>query len=72
MDSFRPRRRVLIACEDEKSSRIYFESFPIDSRRIDIRTVGTGRNTDSLVEHAIALKREAGSRQDLDVVDCHF
>jgi hypothetical protein len=64
-DAYRPLRRVLIVCEDEKSSKYYFDSFPVDRRRIDIRTVGAGRNTDSLVEHAIALKREAGLRQEL-------
>ena len=26
------RRRVLIVCEDEKSSRFYFEAFPHDKR----------------------------------------
>jgi hypothetical protein len=42
-DAYRPLRRVLIVCEDEKSSKYYFDSFPVDRRRIDIRTVGAGR-----------------------------
>jgi hypothetical protein len=62
--AFRPLRRVLIVCEDEKSSKLYFDQFPIDRRRIDIRTVGTGRNTDSLVEYAAELKRAAIRRRD--------
>ncbi len=62
--AFRPLRRVLIVCEDEKSSKFYFDAFPVDRSRIDIRTVGTGRNTDSLVEHAIELKRDASQRRD--------
>lgn len=62
--AFRPLRRVLIVCEDEKSSRLYFDQFPIDRKRIDIRTVGSGRNTDSLVEHAIDLKRDAIRRRE--------
>lgn len=62
--AFRPLRRVLIVCEDEKSSKLYLDSFPVDRRRIEILTVGTGRNTDSLVEHAIGLKRNAAARQD--------
>lgn len=51
----RPRRRVLIACEDEKSSRDYFLSFPVDQARAEIVAVGTGMNTISLVEYAIEL-----------------
>lgn len=55
----RPRRRVLIVCEDEKSSRYYFESFPVDPARAEVIAVGTGMNTDSLVEHALALAARA-------------
>jgi hypothetical protein len=54
-----PRRRVLIVCEDEKSARFYFESFPIDRTRAEVIAVGTGMNTDSLVEHAIGLVNRA-------------
>jgi hypothetical protein len=49
----RERRRVLIVCEDSKSSRDYFDSFPIDKQRIEIRVDGTGRNTDSLIDYAV-------------------
>jgi hypothetical protein len=55
----RERRRVLIVCEDSKSSRFYFESFPIDPQRAEVVALGTGRNTDSLVEDAIRLKAKA-------------
>jgi hypothetical protein len=55
----RERRRVLIVCEDTKSARYYFESFEIDPRRAEVFPVGTGMNTDSLVEEAIKLKNEA-------------
>lgn len=53
------RRRVLIVCEDEKSSCLYFDAFPLDKRRVEVTCDGTGRNTDSLVEHAIEMKRHA-------------
>lgn len=53
------RRRVLIVCEDSKSSRFYFESFPVDAKRAEVLALGTGMNTDSLVEEAIRLKNEA-------------
>ena len=53
----RPRRRVLIVCEDEKSSRNYFQSF--DSSRSEVVAIGTGMNTLSLVEEAIALRNRA-------------
>ncbi len=55
----RERRRVLILCEDEKSSRLYLKAFPYDPRRVEVRTEGTGHNTDSLVELAMRLKRDA-------------
>ena len=55
----RQRRRVLIYCEDSKSSADYLRSFRIDPRRVEVRVVGTGRNTDSLVESAIAAKNKA-------------
>jgi hypothetical protein len=57
----RPRaiRRILILCEDTKSSRDYFESFPHDPNQVEIACVGTGRNTDSLMEDAIRRKVEA-------------
>jgi hypothetical protein len=49
----RERRRVLIFCEDSKSSRYYLESFPIDNERFEVSVLGTGMNTCSLVEEAI-------------------
>jgi hypothetical protein len=55
----RERRRVLIVCEDTKSARFYFESFEINPRRAEVLSLGTGMNTDSLVEEAIRLKNKA-------------
>lgn len=49
-------RRILILCEDEKSSRDYFAQFPVDPEVVEIECVGTGMNTDSLMENAIARK----------------
>ena len=53
------RRRVLTLCEDSKSARFYFESFKVDPARAKVETVGTGMNTDSLVESAIDRKNKA-------------
>lgn len=47
------RRKVLILCEDTKSSVFYFRSFPVDRERFEVAVVGTGMNTDSLIEEAI-------------------
>jgi hypothetical protein len=58
----RNRRRVLILCEDEKSARLYFEGFKLDRQRVEILTVGTGRNTDSLIDYAIGRKEQAVQR----------
>jgi hypothetical protein len=69
----RDRRRVLIVCEDTKSARYYFESFEIDPRRAEVLPVGTGMNTDSLVDEAIKLKRKAVTdRQPYNEVWCVF
>ncbi len=55
----RPFRRMLILCEDTKSSRDYLAMFPFDKSQVHIECVGTGMNTDSLMEHAIKLKGKA-------------
>ena len=56
------RRRVLIVCEDSKSSLFYFKGFPVDRERAIVKAVGTGMNTDSLVEEAVRLRDEAQKR----------
>jgi hypothetical protein len=53
------RRRVLIVCEDSKSSRFYFEGFPVARERAIVKAVGTGMNTDSLIEEAVRLRDKA-------------
>lgn len=69
----RERRRVLIVCEDSKSSRYYLESFPIDKQRIEISVLGMGMNTDSLVEEAAKKKVQAEKgRQPYSDVWCVF
>lgn len=52
-------RRILILCEDTKSSRDYFDRFPHDKNQVEIDCVGTGMNTDSLMENAIERAKEA-------------
>ena len=54
------RRRVLIVCEDSKSSSFYFRAFNIDRERAEILTVGTGMNTDRLVNenHSAEVHRQ--------------
>src|SRR5256885_1037724 len=69
----RERRRVLIVCEDSKSSSFYFESFPVDEQRIEISVHGTGMNTDSLVEEAVRkMERAARNGQRYSDVWCVF
>src|SRR5258708_23159250 len=69
----RERRRILIVCEDSKSSRYYFESFPVDRQRIEISVVGAGMNTDSLVEGAAGkMKQAAKNGQPYSDVWCVF
>src|ERR1043165_4547536 len=58
-DGAQGRRLVLIVCEDSKSSCLYFKGFKIDRERAEVLALGTGMNTDSLVEEAIRLKQKA-------------
>ncbi len=60
----RNRRRVLILCEDEKSARLYFEGFNLDKQRVEVLPIGTGMNTNSLVQNAIGRKEEAARRNE--------
>lgn len=52
-------RRLLILCEDTKSARFYLQRFPFDPNQVQIECVGTGMNTDSLMEEAIRRKEAA-------------
>lgn len=54
-----PLRRILIICEDSKSSVLYLKKFPVDPDLVQIEYEGTGMNTDSLMEEAIRRKTEA-------------
>lgn len=52
-------RRLLIICEDTKSAVLYLKKFPFDPKQVQIECVGTGKNTDSLMEEAISRKEAA-------------
>jgi hypothetical protein len=58
--------RFLIVCEGEKTEPNYFKSFQVPKNVVTVR--GFGRNTVTLVEKAIELKRE----EDYDQVWCVF
>jgi hypothetical protein len=69
----RERRRMLIVCEDSKSSRDYFDSFGVDPKRAEVVTLGMGMNTDSLVEQATLRKDKAArSGKPCNQVWCVF
>jgi len=55
----RTLRRLLILCEDTKSSCLYLRQFPFDPNQVQIECVGTGMSTDSLMEEAIRRKEKA-------------
>ena len=52
-------RRILVLCEDTKSSCDYLARFPFDAKLVSLECVGTGMNTDSLMENAIQRKEDA-------------
>jgi len=45
------KNSMLIVCEGEQTEKNYFESFPVSN--IKVKTIGTGRNTESLIGQAI-------------------
>ncbi|MDM8548698.1 RloB family protein [Desulfobacterales bacterium HSG2] len=66
-----PKKRILIVCEGARTGPYYFKGFKITSVQVNIR--GKGMNTDSLVEEAIRLNREAEKEKvPYDSVWCVF
>jgi hypothetical protein len=62
-----------VLCEDTKSSCFYFKAFPIDPQRAEVLPVGTGMNTDSLVQDAIDRKQAASrTNRPFNEVWCVF
>ncbi|MFH1258675.1 MAG: RloB family protein [Elusimicrobiota bacterium] len=69
----RSERKVLIVCEGEKTEPNYFKAFQTNEELIRVEILGLGMNTDSLVEYAIGLKREAEAKKEpYSVVWCVF
>jgi hypothetical protein len=53
------RDKFLIVCEGERTEPNYFEKFPLKKDVIEIDVKGEGKNTVTLVEEAIRLKKIA-------------
>ncbi len=67
-----PTQTFLIVCEGEKTEPHYFEAFRVRSAAI-IHINGTGKNTQSLVSHAIRLRDLASEKgEPYDQVWCVF
>ncbi len=49
------RQRILVYCEGKNTEPSYFSQFRLAN--IDVKCFGEGRNTVSLVKHAILLRR---------------
>ncbi len=62
------KERFLIVCEGKKTEPIYFEGFRVPGRVLEV--IGTGYNTESLVDEAIRLKQE--QQQNYDQCWCVF
>lgn len=63
------RDRILIVCEGEKTEPQYFEGFGLTNETV----VGTGRNTDSLVEYAISIKEKGRKiKENYDLLHFHY
>lgn len=68
----RPERRdkfnLLIVCEGSVTEPRYFEAFP-KKRTVNVLVRGTGRNTLSLVDWALELRRKEGADETWVVMD---
>lgn len=58
-ESRNKRQRILIICEGSKTEPNYFKAFPIDTKKLEVKVIGKGYNTDSLVEEAMRSKQKA-------------
>ena len=58
-DIRKKRNKILIVCEGEKTEPNYFKKFPLNEAEIEVKIIGTGYNTDSLVEKANEIKKRA-------------
>ncbi len=56
------KNSILIVCEGEKTEPNYFNSFPITN--IKVKAIGTGQNTESLVDEAIRKWIEFASEDE--------
>ena len=65
-------KKVLIVCEGEKTERYYFEAFQTNKELIRVEVLGAGMCTDSLVEYAINLKKNAEKEALYSSVWCVF
>lgn len=64
-----PRERILIVCEGERTEPQYFKAFQLTN----VKIVGTGYNTDSLVNYSLELQNEAiKNKEKFDQVWCVF
>ncbi|MHB9026965.1 MAG: RloB family protein [Armatimonadota bacterium] len=69
----RPKRnRFLIVCEGGKTEPLYFNSFKVPRQVVEIDVRGIGRNTVSLVEEALRLRKTEGFTRRGDQVWCVF
>ncbi|MFA5778799.1 MAG: RloB family protein [Elusimicrobiota bacterium] len=57
-------RKVLIVCEGEKTEPNYFKSFQTSEELIKVEVLGVGMNTDSLVQYAVQLKKDAETKKE--------
>lgn len=65
-----PKPTILIVCEGMRTEPRYFEAFKVSSAEVTVE--GKGRNTDSLVEYAIRLKKKRKGSERYDQVWCVF
>ncbi len=63
---------MLIVCEGEKTEPNCFNAFQTNGELIKVEVCGPGKNKDSLVEHAIALKKKAVKDQSYSSIWCVF
>ena len=63
-DIRKKRNKILIVCEGEKTEPNYFQKFPLNEAEIEVKIIGTGYNTDSLVQKANEIKTGAARKKE--------
>jgi hypothetical protein len=65
-----PKKYFLIICEGAQTEPNYFKSFKVNKSVTSLEVQGLGRNTESLVEEAIRLRKKYQKEKNIQYDEC--